>query len=129
MIDEVIRSLLSAIPVVNTEITKHIYPALVPERCKTNAIRYTVEDKPQELDAKGPDGYELSVLQIDVYHKKYSKNRQLTRAIHKELHGYIGNQGSTQINLIEFIDSDLIYEKKTDEYRTILTFNINYREI
>lgn len=128
MIDTVIYLLLKNVSEVQAHIDDRIYPSVVPERCKYSAIRYLVNDKPDEITAAGPDGNEQASLQIDIYHSKYSSCRLVAKAIKKVLHGYQGSHANIEVDLIEFLDSYPLYESKSREHRTLMTFNIQYRE-
>lgn len=128
MIDTVVYSLISAIPEVASEFGSDIYPSVVPESCKSAAVRYVISDQPGELTGSGPTSYYKATLQIDVYHQRYSVARTTARAIQKRLHGYHQTDADLPISLIEHIDTDMLYENKSREHRALLTFNIQYQE-
>lgn len=128
MIDQSIYELLKANASVIALIGDHIYPGVVPSKIKNAAIRYVVSDNPSEFDSSGVEAKKKASVQIDIFHKHYTKNRTLSQAIQTEFHGYKGIQGSIDISLIEVLDSDLTFDSKTREYRTTITLTVTYRE-
>lgn len=128
MIDQAVLDLIKANASVITHIGNDIYPGVVPEKVKGAAIRYVVSDNPSEFDGGGVEAKKKASVQIDIFHKHYTKNRTLSQAIQTEFHGYKGIQGSIDISFIEVLDSDLTFDSKTREYRTTITLTVTFRE-
>ncbi|MEH6347785.1 MAG: hypothetical protein V7785_22005 [Bermanella sp.] len=128
MIDGFIYSLINANALVQANMGDDVYPGVVPENIKGAAIRYVVSDSPSKFDSGGPESKQKSSIQIDVFHKDYSLNRQIGSSLHKQLHGYKGAQNATEISLLEVLDTDLTFDSKTREFRTTITLNVTYRE-
>lgn len=128
MIDGTIYSLLLANTVVASEIGQHVYPGIVPESVKGPSIRYVVDDKPSDFDSSGVEAKKKADIQIDIFHTSYTKTRELSQAVHEQLHGLTGMQGSNDINLLEVLDATPFFDEKTREHRTTITLTCTYRE-
>lgn len=128
MIDIAIYELIKANSTVITEIGDDIYPGIVPEHIKGPAIRYQVDEKPEEFDSSGPESKKRADIQIDVFHSEYTQKRNIVRALKSQLHGFKGSQSGINFNLLEWLDATPLYDEKTREHRTTITLTCTYRE-
>lgn len=129
MIDEALLHLIKINTAVITHIGDDIYPGVVPESITGPAIRYVVNDAPSEWTGSGVSEEKAANAQIDIFHHKYASAKSVSNVLIKDLHLYKGTIADNRIHYLEVLDSDLLFDEKTREYRITLTLLIKYQEI
>lgn len=133
MIDEHIVHLILANVRVIEYINGHVYPGIIPEDHRGPALRYVVNDRPSEWTGSGVESEKLADVQIDIFHPKYTTTKSISNKLIDDFHLYKGQYSgpldNTRIHHSEVLDSTMLFDKDTREYRITLTLLIKYQEI
>lgn len=114
MIEETIRSVLTADSTVAGIVATRIYPVKLPQNVTFEAITYSRIGGPRDVGLSGPSGSGRARLRFDCWATGYRESKVLLAAVRNALDGVSGAVAA--MGEVDFYDDDAEVYRATIDY-------------